>query len=355
MAEQIQPYRRGGAALASIPVMGAAYYGSGPMYRGIKSGIYYGAKGLYRSYRSAAYPHLKPTKEEKLRIKSNQKLTQDLKGMKLQVKKLKKFDDQSTGFMTNRVAKTGTLRSAANAQNTVFDSPSDVVTLEARLASCKYFDPSTPGTLVTGSPAAGSYQRRILFNSITMTTTYRNNYQVPVNLIVYLCEVKEDTSITPLTAWSGGIPDGSNLSSTTDLNQYPTDYNQVNDLWKLTKHCEVTLQPGQEKVVTNTCKSFDYDPATVDTHALSYQRDYRAFGFLTVIKGALMHDTLVAGEQGISQSGVDYETKFTYKVKYSAGINITYSVVDNTYDTITNDGVLSNKPAAENQQYAIGF
>lgn len=354
-----QVYRRRpylSAGVASARYLGkAAYRYRVPLIAGAAGGM---ASSLYSSPRDigprdlSGYP-LRQSEMKGRKGKASQRaVTSEISQIKGKLRKLKKLDDATTGTLTYRVGLAYALSSARNKQFAAAYAANDTTQIEQALANTKYFNPATPGTLTTASSVAGTYQRNMLIDYSSLTLNIRNNYQVPCEIDVYLCTVKDDTNQGPVSAWNAAVPDGSNLTDSTDLNQYPTDYNTYNDLWKTKKLMSKLLQSGQQITVSHSTSDFEYDSATVDTHGLVYQKEYKCFAIMVVLKGVLAHDT-VLDEQCINPAGLDIEQKRVMKVKYSAGINISYSQVVNTYDTITNTSVVANKPVSDNQSYSV--
>lgn len=285
--------------------------------------------------------------------KSNKKLSKDVKVMKAKLVRLKKMDDATTGTATVRFNSTRRMLNAVNKQQAQNYSLNSTEDLELVLSKLKYFDPTNPEDLITASAADGTYQRNMLIDYASITVLFRNNYITPLELDIYYCKCKDDTDQTVISAWDAGVPDGSNLTDRTDLNQYPSDYNVVKDLYKLDKIKEVILEPGNECSVSHNETMIEYDPATVDIHALSHQKEYKCGFFLAIAKGVIGHDP-TTDSQGRVQIGLDIEVRKVYRVKYSAGINISYTDVDNDYDAILLDAIVSNKPVAFNQNYLVG-
>lgn len=268
------------------------------------------------------------------------------------IKKLQQHDRQSLGDMTYRELSSNRLLSVANEQNALVNN-TGTANLETVLAQCKFFNPAVPGTLTTGSLATGTFQRNVRFESIRHSIICVNNYQTSCDVKIYECHVKDDTNTTVLGAWSAGLVSGTNLTATTDLGQYPSDYDVVNDLWrlKLVKSCR--LKPGMSCGTATSTPAFEYASNTVDSHALNYQKEYKAMAYLVVITGALAHDTAV-DQQTHADCGVDIKIQKIYKVKYDAGINVRFTHVDNQMDTgFTNLGVMSQKPISDNQAYSM--
>lgn len=291
----------------------------------------------------------KQNKSKKLNIKK------DVRQMKNQLHKLKQMDDNTTGTMTFRKLASGDVISAVNHNKVQVKGIIDNDLYEEALAQCKFFDPATPGTLVTGSAATGTFARNSLIQSVTNKLFFRNNYQVSCDITVYLCTVKDDTDILPNVLWTSGIADqgyGNLLTSNSDLGQYPTDYDLVKDIWNLKIAFKGTLEPGQTTTVSNTIKDIEYSSSTVDAHNLSYQREYKSQCYMIVVRGALAHDT-IASETTFTQGGVDYFSQITMKVKYNAGIDLSYIYVQADNDpSFTNGAVCSNNPVVDNQNYS---
>lgn len=286
-------------------------------------------------------------------ISREARVARDVKRLQGKLTKLKRLDDATTGTLTYRSGVASRVTSLDNQQSANVYEGCTAANIELALAQTKYFNPSVPGTLTTGSSAAGTYQRNTLIESFSSRLKIRNNYQVPCELVVYLASVRDDTGQSVKEAWTAGVPDGSNLTDTTDLNQYPTDYNLVKDLWHLKKLYGSTLESGKGITVSHTIKDVEYDSATFDTHSLQYQKEFKAFQFLIVMKGCIAHDSTLANEIGVISSLLDIEQVNTVKVKYAAGINITYTYVTADYDTFSNAAHIANKPLSGSQAAAL--
>jgi len=294
-----------------------------------------------------------PSKKRRRR-KPITKKGKTLRTMKSQIRSLQQSERQSLGQMTARnIYSQRVLASANQQQIATISNPLSTTTIENALGNLKFFDPANPGTLVTASMAVGSYQRNVLFKSVTSKLLVRNNYQTDVNVKVYLAQIKDDTNFDISSAWVNAVADGSNMVGTTELGQYPSDYNQVNDLYKVSMLSKASLSPGQSMTCSHTVKDIEYDSSTVDSHGLIYQREYKSFQFLLVITGQLGHDT-VSDQQTHLEAGVDCQVLDTYVVKYDAGINITYTHVNNYMDSaFTNLGVQSHQPTPDNIAFSI--
>lgn len=276
-----------------------------------------------------------------------------VKALQKTVKKLARHDKQSTGKMTFRSLGSASTTSGVGLQQLNNYMPMSTTILEIVLAQCKFFNPATPGTLTVGSLASGTYQRNALFENVSSIVKYTNNYQTNLNLKVYLCQVKDDTDITPQSLWAGAIPDASNLATNTQLGQYPTDFTGLTDVWNLKVIKNVMLKPGSTVTCSHSTGPFEYSSSTVDGHNLTYQREYKAYTFMAVLSGCLGHDSAVS-EFSNTLAGIDVDHCTTYKVAYDAGINLEYCYVTNTKPTaFTNGGVQSQKPIVDNIGYSV--
>ena len=254
--------------------------------------------------------------------------------------------------MTHRKMTPWTLSSAVNANGVADRSGNDTSIVENVLENLRYYDPSTPGTLITANFNTGTYQRSVHFKSVTQSMLLRNNYQSDVKVKVYLCTPKKDTNQGPSAAWTAGIADNpATIATTALLNQYPTDFQVFNDLWKVKVAVNTTLAPGESAKASHTAKDFEYDPAVVDSHALTYQRKYKSFAWLLVVSGVPSHDSALS-QIGLAQAGIDYVMNRTCIVSYDAGVNIKFVVPQNTLDTPTNGFIQSHQPVPDNIAYS---
>jgi len=224
--------------------------------------------------------------------------------------------------------------------------------LETVLSHLQYYDPAAPSTLVTASALTGTYKKRFLVQSISHKVIIRNNYQVPIRLKLYIAVPKKDHSQDIASAFTTGIADIGSLTATSPL-VYPTDSNQLTNLYKFVKSVSIVLAPGKERVMYHKTSPFEYDPSFVDTHSDTYQARYGASTFAIRVEGVLGHDTS-ADQQTTMLGGVDVELNSTYKIKYPAGAKIEYIYLSNNADaTFTNGGVCTNMPISDNQAYSV--
>lgn len=287
----------------------------------------------------------KPMK--RLRIKGKSKV----KNLERVVKNLKMATEADQGVLTYRWRQTYRNLSAVNAHSLLSVPVLLNGVLETVLGQLRYYNPSSPATLVQADGTTGTFMKDFTFDKIYTSIICRNNYQSPAKVRVYMCKVKDDTNIDPVTAFTNGLADIGSPTSTSPL-VFITDSPQFNDLWKIHSSEMATLQPGEEMKMTYSVPAFQYDPSLVDSHNQAYQTRYHGCVFVVRVEGVIGHDTSV-DQQGSLQAGVDIQMDRTFTVKYSAGADIEYLVVQDESDTFTNGGVASQKPIPDNVAYSV--
>lgn len=288
------------------------------------------------------------------RKKIPRKRKSKIKKIEKDIRSLRKYDKTGMGIHTHRKLASTNLTSSVNAQGwAILGNSATTGNYELALANLKYFDSST-NTLVTADAASGTYSRTVEFKSVGAHLEIRNNYQVPCDYTLYLCKIRDDSSLSASTCWTNGLAnDQSNITALTQLGNYPTDYSSVNDIWNLSVSKKGRLLPGETVTASHYEKDISYDPSKTDSHALSYQRELKSFQFLLVIRGIIGHDT-VQDEQTLLQAGVDVKSSETWVVQYNAGKTLNRFYTDNGMDTaFTNAGVATNQPVADNQSYSL--
>lgn len=272
--------------------------------------------------------------------------------LKRQVRNLQMQMSSTTGTLTYTSRFTQRFLSNVNAKAYgVMAGDITVSRFETVLGELRFFDPTTPGTLVQGSGATATYARKYHFATIHSAMHCKNNYQVPCKVSVYCLTPKDDTSINPATAYENGLADVGNPSNTSPLVNI-TDSPQFNQLWRIRMKKSKVLQAGQSFNVKYAVKDVMYAPDLVDSHSQAYQSRFKCQAWLVVVEGLLGHDTS-ADQQGFLQAGVDCSNKVKYVVKYDAGADIKYHVIADDADTFTNGGVVSSKPVADNLPYSV--
>lgn len=318
-------------------------YSGGPSYAQIKNAFSW-AKGKYNTHQA-----------RKAYMKSKggvgrSRYPRPMKKLKAQVKELKRVAEADTGTLIFRDMEASRLQCGTNEQASLDVIGSSNTLLEEVLAQLRYYNPSSPSTLVTADGATGSYQKEFYVKRSYAKIELTNNYQVPVDVCIYRCHIRDDTTISPDTAWSGGMTDISNVGRD-NVNIYPSDSQQFVDLWRVEKTLKKTLQPGRSMSTSHSTKSFQYDPSLSDSHTSTYQTRNKAFVFLVVVQGVIGHDTS-ANEIGLLQAGVDIKLSRTFEVKYNAGADIKFIYSTTTLNSFTNGGVVSSKPVSDNIGYS---
>jgi hypothetical protein len=219
--------------------------------------------------------------------------------------------------------------------------------------SLKFYNPATPSTLTSTNVNLGGNNQTILFPQIVSTIRLHNNYQVPVNVTVYLVEVTGDTSHNPLTCIQNGLVNVGNPPNTSTL-IYPTDSPMFRQLWKIVKCKKVIIQPGDMFTMSSCVKNLRYTPQKHDDHSSAFQRKERTRYWLFRMLGKLGHDTVLDSDQQTDlQAAVDYEHIRKYVVKYDGGSKMTeIEVDDNAVASFTNGGVVSSITGVDNVPYA---
>jgi len=271
--------------------------------------------------------------------------------LKSQVKDIKKCLSSNQGTLIYRLRGTSRCVCAVNSITHAQFASNQMANYETVLGELRFFDIDTPGTLIQASGASGTYYREYLFKSVYSHYQCVNNYQVPCKVTLYLCRPKEDTSISPTTAFTDGLTDVGNPSSSSPL-IHITDSDEFTDLWKIDKSQSKVLMPGQKLDMFTSDKNVLYSPATFDSHNLPYQKRFHCWAYVIRVEGVLGHDT-TADEQGFLAGGVDMSCDQIYTVSYDAGIDLKYIVLSNSSDTFTNGGVISSKPVSDNIGYSI--
>lgn len=226
-----------------------------------------------------------------------------------------------------------------------------ISTLELALAQARFFDPSTPGTLITGSLASPTYKQNILVRVVS-GIIFKNNYQVPCHLTYGLVRPKIASSTTPNQAFQNGLVDTGNPDNSSTMISYK-DSSEFRDSWKGKLYKKV-LQPGQQCMLKHKQKSFQYDPSFTDTHNDTYNPVCKSAVYVYRCQGVLSHDTSVATEQGIGGAGIDVYNYNIYYIYYNSGGAAVKTIVLNegSSQSFTNSAVVSQR-VVDNQAYSV--
>lgn len=226
--------------------------------------------------------------------------------------------------------------------------------LSSAISGLRYYDPSNPATLLTVDADSGTFSRKLSVKNVHCEYHFRNNYQVPANMVIYECAVKLDTNIAPSTSVTQGLTDQmSSYPGNTTPFVFPTDSDQFRSLWNIKKTTKVHLEPGRTYKYKYNSGPFEYDPSFVDSHSLTYQKHFKSRILLIKLIGDVAHDS-VLGQYGFCASSVDYVRLITTDIEYeSGGVSLRdFSFDNNISASFTNGAVLSNKPVSDNQGYS---
>lgn len=244
-----------------------------------------------------------------------------------------------------------TLRASASTAVYGYRDAVATATIELALAQARYFDPSTPGTLITGSLASPTFQQNIMVSAFS-NCIIKNNYQVPCYVTYGVAFPKDDTNIDPSTARTNGLTDVGNPDQGSTLLSF-RDSPQFVDLWSYKSRSKV-LKPGDQLTISHGQKQFTYDPSFQDSHSLTYQRKTKSALFVYRCQGILGHDSAVSTEQGMLPAGFDVYVTTTYYITYnSGGASVRTIVLNETASqSFTNGGVVS-QIMVDNQAYSV--
>jgi len=276
-----------------------------------------------------------------------------LKPIKKAIRQLQHEVNSKEATLTHRLRAVNDLQHGVNAQAFASYVGSSTTLIEDNvLPNLQYYDPSTPGTLLTANGLTGAYFRDFDVHSQSGKITVRNNYLIPSKVSVYDCVPKVDTSISPTTAYTNGLTDQGGPTSTSPL-VYLTDSKQFNELWKINNSKKALLAPGGELTMSHSNnKPFEYDPSLVDSHTFTYMPQYGSWSWVVRSEGVIGHDG--ADDKTTTQGGVDilYDTK--HVIKYDAGIPLNLLAITNNAATAFSGTGYISQNVCDNQAYAVG-
>jgi len=224
-------------------------------------------------------------------------------------------------------------------------------TIDAALANCRFFDPSTPGTLITSNLATPTFTQKIKVYQ-SGSAIIKNNYQVPCVVTYAILKPKLPTVHAPTTTWTDGLADAGNPTNTSYMLSMK-DSPEFSKVWR-GKFKTKTLLPGRSIYVKHFTKSFDYDPSWADTYTQTWQPRNKSALLFYRVHGVLGHDTSVATEQGIMQAGIDVCLRSTYNIVYnSGGASVTTVVLNQGSSSSFTNGAVASQLFTDNQVYSV--
>ncbi len=269
----------------------------------------------YQSYKRYKPAKKYPRRSQPLRRRGSRYLSrhtrplQRKRTLKQNVKELQRKVRADEATHTHRSVNTDILSAGANLRTLESKVGNDFALIDVALAEFRYYNPSSPATLVTADASTGTFKREIHVKNMTATIKVCNNYGVSANVKIYLLTPRVDTSILPETAFSNSLTDQMITPNTSSPLMHVTDADQFKDLWSIKRVKHKYLKPGDSMSMTSGASNWSYDPSVVDSHALTFQRKHKAFVFLVSVQGVLAHDSLLsATQQGLNNASVDVET-----------------------------------------------
>lgn len=312
---------------------------------------YGAAKKAYQWYsQRPSYP--KKKRGPRRPYRKNVPVAKKQRTLKNQVKELTRISKADTATHIHRKRNMYRLLSSVGTKEHLGFTLNGTTSIEEALANLQYYDPATPGTLVTAAGATGTYSRQYYFKRMSNTATFRNNYQVPVSVQVLFMTPKSDTGISVLTAFESGIDDIPSTPANNSPLVYASDSPQLNDLWRTIKSTKRVLQPGEQFTFSHSWKPIMYNPSTTDNHNLQYQSAINGGMALVFVEGLVGHDTSL-DQQNTTAAGVDIMLVNSYEIQYQGGADIHNVFIDDNGDTPTNGLVVSSWPVADNIGYSV--
>lgn len=271
--------------------------------------------------------------------------------LKSRVKNLEKKTKDILSTSVYRKVETSQIKTTNNVSTYGYYVANYATMYEQALSQLKYYDPATPGTLVTAAGASGTYERAFKVRGYSKLTL-KNNYQIPVDVRVYTYTCVSDTNQDPITWLDGCLLDNASATKASPL-IFPTDAKDMGDLWKLQGTKSWIMQAGAVRTISKGTPEISYDPSEYDNHPLLFQPDFKSYAFVVRVTGILAHDKTTITQVGYASGGVDVTHHTTYTSRYSAGgPSITYTYVDTTGLAAMAAGPLTSQVVRDNQEYS---
>lgn len=273
--------------------------------------------------------------------------------LKKRLSRLEKKVSNETSLIIYKYDSKDTVRPTAGSASYSSRSALDNQLIELALGQARFFDPATPGTLITASLATPTFSQKVLF-SVYSTCVIKNNYQIPCMVTFGVVLPKLDTSDPPQTTWAAGLVDQGNPDNTSTLLNW-SDSTQMSEVWTVKgKWRTVVLAPGRQVTMTYFTKPFTYDPSYTDSYTSTVSKRTRSAIFAYRVQGLLGHDTSVSSEVGMAPAGVDVYVRNDMKVQYNSGGASVKTIIlnENASQSFTNGAVVSQL-LVDNQAYSV--
>lgn len=288
------------------------------------------AKNLYGKATGRSRAAAKTTKAAKAVVKRAKKIVKASasKSVAKRVTRLEKSMRENLSEYEYRLMSASVISIAA--VNSCVISPvisETISTIETVLGEARFYDEQVPATLVQASLVTGTYARKIHMAKQCVSCTFKNSYDIPVYITVWVHEPKGAHSTSVVQAFQDGCADNASGALTvTDPQVELRDSRLVGQLWTRKKTVKKLLNPGQQLVVNYCTKGFKYDPAFADIITSSYQQRFHTFSMDCKVEGVLGHNATLS-VQGLMIGSVDVLAQRSWKVIYDAGIDLKYVVL----------------------------
>nr|UOF82661.1 putative capsid protein [Cressdnaviricota sp.] len=297
---------------------------------------------------STVYAKRALKKKWKAPIKKNSK-----KALIKRVQRVEKKVAKLDSLHTFKKCSVGTLDPAQNVCKWADNYRCTGSDIETAFAGLRYYDPATPGTLITAALGTGTFCRQFLMNCYAQLIV-KNNALIPADVIVYLAKAKQSTSTSVTSAMDGALADLGGVVKESTMIFMKDCMAEVRPYWDVKVAKKVRLQPGAEIKLTYNTGEFEYDPATFDLVSSTYNPDYKTFGWIIRTQGVLAHDKTTTTNVGTSSARVDYYLKEVYSCKYNSGGPELETILVSDGLTAMAAGPVVSQLSMRNQELALG-
>lgn len=209
-------------------------------------------------------------------------------------------------------------------------------TINTAISAVPILDPTDPTSPTLINLSTQTDAGEIMVKKMTGSITLRNNFIAPCKAHILCCAVRNDSNISPYSAYGAGLADKDISVSSSPLT-HPLDSSVFQKLWKVVARKTAILNSGQEITVSHSEHNVKFDPALADATTLTYKTADKGFMFLIGVEGVISHDTSQIAEVGQGFAAVDYLNTNTFKIEYDAGASYdSLQLADGATDTFTN-------------------
>ena len=280
--------------------------------------------------------------KKKRKIASKKKTSKTNQGqiaiLKKKVRSLNTRVEALNGEMIYRAMGYTLIESAQNNCSLFQNYVGDKAFVQDSLAELRYYDPQNPSALVNTTFLAGAYSKTITIMSMGLKIRMKANYRVGFRYEAWLVKPRvagADNAGTDWATWSQDAVYGQ-ANAEINPNCYPTDIRALMLAWnfKLLKRGEI--QPGKSLSLSYyDNKPWTFNDSYIEDAALEFQRNLHCAGILVRLTGPIAHDTTTSSLLGRSRIAAVCECTAHIKMKYDAGADIKYVVINDTPSTFT--------------------